>query len=137
MSTRGRKADPREIQDALTEVPEMPESLNATMLEEWKTVAGDLVDRKLLTEAMLGSVESYVRARWNERLAQRAIDEHGVLIKSADESLKQNPACSLLGKSQAIIIRLSAELGLTPASRARGGMAPKEQDDDLLSLFDM
>ncbi|TPW28918.1 phage terminase small subunit P27 family [Martelella alba] len=135
-TTRGPKAEPRELDNALTDMPVMPASLPEAMAAEWQTVVSDLIEREILNEAMLGTVETFIRAKWNERQAQTAIDEFGAVVRGADGSLKQNPACSLLGKSQAVIVRLSAELGLTPASRARTGMKQEKDDEnDQFGLF--
>lgn len=135
MSTRGRKAEPRELEDALTEAPAMPDSLPDDMRDEWEAVTGELVKRRTLSKGMLGAVETYIIARWMQGEAKKAIAEHGALIASKEGFLKQNPACTILGRAQQAITRLSAELGLTPASRARSGMGPEEDDDGQESLF--
>ena len=130
MSTRGRKAEAVEIEGALTEVPPVSACIADDMAAEWHAVADDLLRRKLLTEAMRGSIDTYVMAQRNRRLAQEALDLHGVLVTGADGALKQTPAAALLGRSEMIISRLGAELGLTPSAQARKGMKPQEGDDD-------
>ncbi|MCM2440706.1 phage terminase small subunit P27 family [Agrobacterium vitis] len=124
MSTRGRKADLRVIEGGgMEQVPDgVPSHIPDEMRSEWLAVANDLKQRRMLTEAMFGSVDAYVMAMFNVRKAQEAIDKHGLLIDSGKGILKQNPAVSLLGKAQSAILRLSAELGLTPASRSRSKM---------------
>lgn len=137
MSTRGRKAEPQEVESGLTEVPAVSAHIPDAMHGEWIEVAGDLLRRKLLTSAMRGAIDAYVMSQHNRRLAQAALDEHGVLIKASDGTLKQNPAASLLGRAEMVISRLSAELGLTPSAQARRGMKPEdEEDDDLFSILD-
>ncbi|MBB4123285.1 phage terminase small subunit P27 family [Martelella radicis] len=135
MSTRGRKADPRELEDALTEAPPMPDSMPDSMRDEWDAVTTELVKRQILSKAMLGAVETYILARWMQGEAKKAIAEHGALIATKEGFLKQNPACTVLGRAQQQITRLSAELGLTPASRARAGMGPEEDGDEQFGLF--
>ena len=123
MSTRGRKAELQVIEGGLEEIPdELPDHVNPAMRTEWMAVVEDLRDRKMLTDAVLGTVDAYVTAMWNARKAQEAIDTLGLLIPAGKGILKQNPAVSLLGKSQSTIMRLAAELGLTPASRSRKNM---------------
>ena len=136
MSTRGRKPDLKVIEGGLEGQPDVPAHIPREMRDEWRAVADDLIARKLLTEAMFGSLDAYIMAQWNLRLAQKQIDTHGLLVPSGkDGVLKQNPAVSLLGKSQEAVMRLAAELGLTPASRAK--TAPKkDKDDDSPTLFD-
>jgi P27 family predicted phage terminase small subunit len=137
MSTRGRKAEPEEIEGGIVELPAAPAHFDDEMAREWTAILADLTERKLLTETMLGSVEMYVLARINVRKAQKAIEEHGVLVSGAEGALKPNPASGLLWRSQAIVARMAAELGLTPASRAKTSQKPEEKEDDLFSLMDI
>ncbi len=139
MSTRGRKADLKVIEGGLREMPAAPARIPEAMRPEWDFVVSDLKDRKLLTEAMLPVIETYVMALWNLRKAQEALDKHGVVVINEAGIMKQNPANTLLGKSQNVIQRLAAELGLTPAARSRDKMqgGKKDNDDDLLSILDL
>lgn len=130
MSTRGRKAEPQAVDSGFTEVPDVSAHIPEAMHDEWIAVAADLLRRKLLTPAMRGAIDAYVMAQWNRRLAQTALDEHGVLILAGDGTLKQNPAASLLGRAEMVISRLAAELGLTPSSQARRGMKPEGEEDN-------
>lgn len=137
MSTRGRKAELRVIEGGAAEAaPEtVPDHIPAEMHAEWQTIVDDLTQRRILTEAMMGSVNAYVMAMFNARKAQAEIDRHGVLIADAKGILKKNPAIGFLGKSQSEILRLSAELGLTPASSSRSKMKPAKEDDAQVDLF--
>lgn len=140
MSTRGRKAELVVIEGGgMAKTPELVAShIPAEMHAEWLAVVADLKGRGMLTEAMLGSVDAYVMAQFNMRKAQQAIEIHGALIDGGKGILKQNPAISLLGKSQSAILRLAAELGLTPASRSRGKMrAGGEKDPNDPKQVDM
>jgi P27 family predicted phage terminase small subunit len=132
---KGRKAELRVIEDGLDYVPGVPLHIPAAMADEWTSVMAELTERKVLTDAMRGSVDAYVMAMHNAREAQKAIDAHGVLIPSGkDGILKQNPAVSLLGKANETIMRLAVELGLTPASRSKPAFqAPPEKQNDLFS----
>lgn len=143
MSTRGRKAELQVIEGGLKseDVSEFPDSIPETLQDEWRAVIKDLSDRKMLTDAVLPTVESYVLAIGNMRTAQQAIRDHGALITGRDGVLKQNPAISLLGKCNTAIQRISAELGLTPASRSKSKMRGDEEDHGqsghLGDLFDV
>jgi P27 family predicted phage terminase small subunit len=138
MSTRGRKADLQVIEGGLNARPGIPASIPVEMHGEWQAVLDDMAERKILTDAMLPTIESYILAVYNMRQAQKAIEQYGVLVTGRDGVPKQNPAVSLIGKCNTTIQRLSAELGLTPASRSRKSMKEeKEKDDGNLSLFDL
>lgn len=140
MTTRGRKANLKVIEGGLTDAPEMPARIPEQMRPEWDAVVSDLAKRRVLTEAMLSVVETFVFAMLNFRQAQEAIEKHGVLVIGRDGLAKQNPAISLLGKSQGVVQRLSLELGLTPAARSRSDQSNKETDfgdDGQFSLLDL
>lgn len=132
---KGRKAELRVIDGGLDHVPQVPAHIPPAMAGEWHAVIEELTDRKVLTEAMRGSVDAYVLALHNAREAQKAIDAHGLLVASGKEGvLKQNPAVSMLGKANETIMRLAVELGLTPAARSKPAFQkPKEEEDDLFS----
>lgn len=138
MSTRGRKHDLVVIEGgnngALDIMPKPPAALPPDLAADWSAIVADLTERKLLTDTMLGAVEMYVTAIGNVRKAQAAIEQHGVLVTGAEGAMKPNPAQGLLWRSQAIVARLAAELGLTPASRSKAAFqTPKEEEDDLFS----
>lgn len=131
MSTRGRKADLKVIEGGgVREVPEaLPDHIPNAMRSEWLAIVADLEKRQMLTDAMYGTVDTYVMALWNMRQAQKALDLHGPLVDGGKGILKQNPAATLLGKAQNTVMRLSAELGLTPAARSRPKMRGSEAGD--------
>lgn len=138
MSTRGRKAELQLIEGGLKVEPEIPAHIPDAMRSEWLSVVDDLKERRVLNDAMFGSIDSYVLAMWNMRQAQEALDKHGALIDAGKGILKVNPASSMLGKAQSTMLRLAAELGLTPASRSRskmkGGKDPRGSGEgDLFS----
>lgn len=134
---KGRKPDLKVIEGKAVEDCNLfsaPDHIPEPMREGWLKVAADLRARKLLTEAMDGSLDAYIMALWNMRRAQQMIDEHGELIPDGKGSLKANPAINLLGKAQEVFLRLSTELGLTPVSRSRAALQPpKEKEDDIFS----
>ncbi|WP_275789113.1 phage terminase small subunit P27 family [Pararhizobium gei] len=136
MSTQGRKAELKVIEGGKTEVSPVPAHIPADMHQEWLTVCEDLRGRQMLTDAMGGTIDAYVMALWNSRKAQEALDKHGPLIDGGKGILKVNPASSMLGKAQSAVLRLSAELGLTPASRSRPKMRSNDHAPDQRTLFD-
>lgn len=124
----GRKPNLKAIDGGLKGVPKVPDHIPADMAGEWKTIAGDLAKRKLLTSSMMGLLSSYVLALWSVRQAQAAIAKHGVLIKGAHQALKPNPANGLLSKSLEAVSRLGAELGISPAARSKSNFSPMACD---------
>lgn len=129
MSTRGAKATLKAIDGGLKGVPPVPGTIPAEMTDEWTAVVAEMVQRKILTTPGLGLVESYIIARWTIREAQKALAEHGMLTKSAHGMFKPNPASGILKTSMEVAARLAAELGITPAARAKQGFQPKGGDN--------
>lgn len=125
--TRGAKATHKAIDGGLKGVPKKPANLHVSMEEEWNTIAAELVERKLLTASMLGVLETYIVALWTVRECQKAIAEHGLLVTTAHQMMKPNPASGIMAKSMETVARLSAELGLTPAARSKSGFTGKDK----------
>tara|TARA_R110002051_G_scaffold235179_2_gene296629 strand:+ start:1526 stop:1939 length:414 start_codon:yes stop_codon:yes gene_type:complete len=122
---KGAKAHLKAIDGGLKGVPKVPDTIPDNMVDEWKAVVAEMVERKILTTTGLGIVETYILARWTVRECQKALAEHGPLTKTAHGMLKPNPAASILNKSTEAVARLGAELGLTPAARSKQGFQPK------------
>lgn len=125
--TRGAKATLKAIDGGLKGVPKKPANLPISMDDEWNTIGAELVERKLLTASMLGILETYIVALWTVRECQKAIAEHGLLVTTAHQMMKPNPASGIMAKSMETVARLSAELGLTPAARSKSGFTGKDK----------
>lgn len=129
--TRGVKADLKAIDGGLKGVPKFPaETLPESLRESWNTIGAELVERKLLTTSMLGILETYLVALWTVRECQKAIEKHGLLVDTAHQKMKPNPASGMMAKAMETVARLSAELGLTPAARSKQGFGGKEKPKD-------
>lgn len=129
-ATRGRKADLKAIDGGLKGVPKPKANLPEVMIEEWNTIAADMVQRKILTASMTGVLETYIIALWTVRECQKAIQTHGLLVATAHQMMKPNPASGIMAKAMETVARLSAELGLTPAARSKQGFGGKEKPKD-------
>lgn len=130
---RGRKADIRALDGALSKAPPAPAWLPPHGRAEWRRVLPTLVKQRKIASNELGVVESYCVAVANMRAAQARIDEDGHFITSPTSGeLKRHPATTLLKEAIESARRLAAELGITPASRNKNeGGAPGDDSDDL------
>lgn len=128
--TRGAKATLKAIDGGLQGVPHHPANLPLDMVDEWKVIAADMVQRRILTASMMGVLETYIIALWTVRECQRAIADHGLLVATAHQMMKPNPASGIMAKAMETVARLSAELGLTPAARSKQGFQGKKGDAD-------
>ncbi|GBD48539.1 phage terminase small subunit [Methylopila sp. Yamaguchi] len=118
---------------AVAAVPRAPTWLSADAKAEWRRVAPILVERDILTEADLGTLESYATSTGVVREAQRAISRDGLIIETSDGP-KRHPAFGMMNAAMTTARLCAAELGLTPVSRSRPTVrtdAPADDDSPL------
>lgn len=118
---KGRKPRLRKSSKAVGRI-KPPEWLIPFAREEWKRVIPELAERRILTVADLGSLESYCAAMGSVRLFDMLARKKGVM----DMDYK---ALRLRNQSMIIARQLAAELGLTPASRSRPAVRADDDDD--------
>jgi P27 family predicted phage terminase small subunit len=129
---RGRK--PQSIvagTSPVARVPSPPSWFSKDAKAEWRRVAPILItERRVLTEADLGTLESYCIATGTAREAHRALNRDGLVIGG-----KRHPAFGMMNAAQTTARLCAAELGLTPVSRSRPAI--REDQDDDVSAFDL
>ncbi|MEI6798430.1 MAG: phage terminase small subunit P27 family [Pseudomonadota bacterium] len=133
----------------MTDTP-APSWFTLAAREEWERVTPLLVERKILTKADLGILESYCMAIGQSRDMERALQRDGVIIKIYaldkqgavvldDEGrpvlskMQKNPAVQVQKDAMNTARLLGAELGVSPVSRSRPTVGG---DDDQDGLFD-
>ena len=99
---------------------------------EWDRVMPILAERRILTEADLGSLENYCVAIGQVREMEAHLQTFGHLI-DVDGAWKRNPAVGIQSDAMTRARLLAAELGLTPVSRSRPAIRDDEDDDDLVN----
>lgn len=128
--SRGRKAEIRALDGALSKAPPAPSWLPAHGKAEWRRVVPQLVADRKIAAHELQVVESYCVAVARTREAEAALQQHGLTFMS-DSGPKRRPETTILKENIEAARRLAAELGLTPASRTKNkGGAPGNDDDD-------
>lgn len=131
---RGRK--PQTIvagSNAVAEVPRAPSWLSKDAKAEWNRVAPILIERRTLTDADLGTLESYCTATGAVREAQRAINRDGLIIET-DKGPKRHPAFGIMNAAATTARLCASELGLTPVSRSRPAIREEPDDEDVSDL---
>lgn len=128
---RGTKPHMKEAPDPVTGIP-APRWLSKDAKAEWARVMPILTERRILTEADLGSLENYCIATGQVREMERALQKQGHIIE-ANGMPKRNPAVGIQSDAMTRARLLAAELGLTPVSRSRPAI---REDDDADSLVD-
>lgn len=136
---RGVKPHIKIERDALGDMPP-PDWLSEDAKVEWRRIVPILADRRILTEADLGSVENYCMAMGLAREMERDIQRYGAVQKvfkvdnqgnSVLVSTRKNPAVAIQSDAMTRARLLAAELGATPVSRSRPSVEDNEGDDDL------
>lgn len=111
----------------VTVVPSPPSYFPKDAKAEWRKIAPILInERKTLTEADLGTLESYCLATGNMRAAQRILNVEGLVTAAG----KRHPAFGIMNAAQTTQRLCAAELGLTPVSRSRPAVRNEGNDDD-------
>ncbi|TCT12669.1 P27 family predicted phage terminase small subunit [Tepidamorphus gemmatus] len=132
--TRGRKPD-RIVtgSNTVAEAPRAPAWLSKDAKTEWNRVAPILTDRRTLTEADLGTLESYCTATGTVREMQRILNRDGAIVDT-DKGPKRHPALGVQNAAMTTARLCAAELGLTPVSRSRPAIRDEADDDDVSDL---
>ncbi len=120
---RGRKPQLVVSNDAVQRVPAPPAWLSKPAKDEWRRVMPDLVERRILTDADMGSLENYCVAQGCVRKAAQALqraDDPDLILK----------LFRMQDKAMQTARQLAAELGLTPVSRSRTSMREDNDDSD-------
>lgn len=121
---KGRKAEVKAVDGALSKVPSAPAWLPKHAKAEWRRVLPQLVADRKIAAHELSTVEAYCLAVARTREAEEALQRYGLTFES-DSGPKRRPETTILKENIEAARRLAAELGLTPASRTKNkGGAP-------------
>lgn len=106
-------------------MPRPPAWLSKDAKAEWKRVAPILVERNVLTDADLGTLESYCTSAGTVAEAQRLMNAEGLTVAG-----KRHPAFGIQNAAMTTARLCAAELGLTPVSRSRPAIREDQHEDD-------
>lgn len=127
---RGTKPNLASDPKGMAAIPRPPAWLSKDAKAEWRRVVPLLVERHILTDADLGTLENYANAIGTVRLAQRELAASGLVFVTTSGQVKRNPAAGIVAEFSGLALRLAAELGLTPVSRSRPAIRDDEGDDE-------
>lgn len=116
--------------DAMRKAPAAPSWLSAEAKKEWRRVVPILLERRILTNGDLGSLENYC-------IAMGRVREFEADMQSITEPEIKVKVFRAQDKSMASARLLAAELGLTPVSRSRPAVREKADDGDDVSPLDI
>jgi P27 family predicted phage terminase small subunit len=110
-------------------VPSCPSCLGEEARKEWKRLARELGDLGLLTRIDRGMLAAYCEAHalWVEAVS--SIERYGTMVKSPNGYPMQSPYVAVANKQVEIMVRIAAELGMTPSSRTRIRVGERPPED--------
>ena len=160
MATRGRKPKPTNLKlvtgnpgkrkipknepKPKIRIPSPPAHLSRKAKDEWKRISTELFNLGLLSGADRAALGAYCQAyaRWVDaeksiaNTAKKDKEHHGLLIKTTNGNIIQNPAVGVANKAMADVIKYSAEFGMTPSARSRIETSPLIEDEKKDEFFD-
>ncbi|MEM1287123.1 MAG: phage terminase small subunit P27 family [Pseudomonadota bacterium] len=116
--------------DGLSDVLPPPDWLGDDAAEEWIRVQPILAERRILTDADLGSLENYCVSIGLVREAERYLQDNGPIVET-ESGPKRSPAVGIQKDGITMARQLAAELGLTPVSRSRPSIREVGKDDEV------
>jgi P27 family predicted phage terminase small subunit len=130
--TRGLKPHLKPTGGAMTKAPKPPKWFSLEAKYEWKRIMPLLIERKILTQADMGSVESYCVATGQVAQMEKIIAIETAIV-TGTHGKRAHPAVKIQSDAMTRARLLASELGLTPVSRSRPTI---QDDDDADSLLD-
>ena len=131
--SRGVKPNPKTDKAALATAPRAPSWLTTDAKREWQRIMPLLIERKILTEADMGSVENYCIAIGQVREMQAMISKEGAVFTS-ERGPRAHPAVKIQSDAMTRARLLASELGLTPVSRSRPSIRDDEAGDEFAHM---
>lgn len=116
-------------------VPSCPAVLGSEARKEYRRAAKLLVQMGVVTEADRAALAAYAMAygRWVE--AERNVAENGMIQKTSNGNLIQNPYLSVANRALEQMVKIAAEFGMTPAARSKLHVEPHEEESLADILF--
>jgi P27 family predicted phage terminase small subunit len=117
-------------------LPPAPEHLDEEAVAEWQRMGEKLHKLGLVTEIDKSALAVYCMAwsRWVE--AEGKIKEFGsVMISPKSGFLVQSPYLQIANRSMEQMMKVLVEFGMTPSSRSRIHVAPRQEEVNPLERF--
>lgn len=132
----GKRAMNKQEPRLPADMPECPDRLSDSAKVEWHRIAGELHKAGVITRVDMAILAAYcdAYARWLDILDEL---DSGELTYTTDKgNLVQSPLVGMANTLRLQVVRIAAELGITPSSRSRVNAINNSDDDELeRSLF--
>lgn len=114
--------------------PEMPDHLDELGQAVWREICGIMAQMRTLSPAFAKVIERYCVAYSKWRLCLKEVNATGPVVESVLKDgrteLKRSPHAMEMHKWHEELIKMEAELGLTPASKARVAVVTGTQSQE-------
>ncbi len=121
------KSEPKP--NRLTRAPVCPQFLKGLARTQWNKMAPQLARLGVLTNIDLDALARYCTLYQRWRDAEREVARLGVIIRTTNGNLVQNPHLNVANRCNEQLNSLAAEFGLTPSSRSKVHAEPPDERD--------
>ena len=137
MGNPGKRALPKNEPnpDRPARMPFAPSYLTEVGKKEWRRMGKKLFKAGLLTEIDLTAFAAYCQHYENWVDATGQVRKHGMLIKAQSGFPMLSPYYTIQSKESAAMLKCLTEFGMSPSSRSRVEVKPKEKEVDPLDKF--
>jgi len=97
--------------------------------KEYRRLYKELEAQGLLTTLDISLIEAYCQAYGLRKEAAAYVNKMGMVTKTSNGNLVQNPYLAIVNKQTNIMQKIAAEFGMTPSSRSRLDVKPNAGND--------
>ena len=101
------------------EIPECPAHLTGAAVVEWKRITKELQALGIISKIDRAALAVYCMAWLDFVYASKMVDDEGEVVTSEKGGKYQNPWVGIKTSAMDRLVRISAEFGMTPASRTK------------------
>jgi P27 family predicted phage terminase small subunit len=111
------------------DAPALPDWLSPDARQEWSRVLGLIATAGALSRPDADVLSAYCETLVLFRRAIAMLHRDGITFVSDDRMIKRHPAVGIASDARKDLVRLAAELGMTPVSRQRLNVGVEQVDD--------
>lgn len=126
-----RKGEPRPAGDA----PECPDWLDKPAARIWHETVEHLRSMQTLAETDQVVIAAFSQSYADYAVLVVQIRNEGRTFETPKGYIAKNPAVTMMNEARSAMLKLAAELGLSPASRTRIRVPEKRKKDDKDRFF--
>ena len=116
-------------------IPECPDHLTGAARVEWDRITRELHALGIITKIDRAALAAYCMAWLDFVYASKMVDEEGEVVTSEKGGKYLNPWVGIKTSSMDRLVRISAEFGMTPASRTKIKVETPDEEDLMASFL--